>query len=56
MIEEKILRYKKGIVAAKALSRRKYADQEYYNNLARKFEKILKFYEDLKIWKEFSER
>lgn len=55
MIEEKISRYKNGIAIAKQLSKRKYADHDYYDNLISKFEKILKFYEDLKVWKEFSE-
>ena len=55
MIEEKILRYKNGIALAKELSRKKYADLNYYNDLISKFERILKFYEDLKVWKRFSE-
>ena len=55
MIEEKILRYKNGIALAKELSRNKYADPNYYDELISKFERILKFYEDLKVWKEFSE-
>ncbi|MFW9998545.1 MAG: hypothetical protein ACFE9Q_01410 [Candidatus Hodarchaeota archaeon] len=54
MIDEKINRYKSGILAAKELSKRKYADRTYYENKISKFEKILKFYEDLKVWKEFS--
>ena len=54
MIEEKILRYKDGIALAKELSKRKYADLDYYNNIISKFEKLLKFYEDLKVWREFS--
>jgi hypothetical protein len=55
VIEEKILRYKNGIALAKELSRKKYADLNYYNDLISKFERILKFYEDLKVWKRFSE-
>ena len=54
MIDEKITRYKNGIAIAKELSKRKHADHDYYDNLVSKFEKILKFYEDLKVWKEFS--
>jgi hypothetical protein len=54
VIEDKILRYKNGIAVAKERSRSKYADQDYYNNLISKFERILKFYEDLKVWREFS--
>ncbi|MFX1328373.1 MAG: hypothetical protein ACFE91_09610 [Promethearchaeota archaeon] len=55
MIEEKILRYKNEIEVAKELSKRKYADQVYYDKLITKFEKILRFYEDLKNWKELTE-
>lgn len=55
MIDEKISRYKNGIVAAKQLSKRKYANHDYYINLVSKFEKILRFYEDLKTWKDFTE-
>ncbi|NVM38592.1 MAG: hypothetical protein HWN81_23590 [Candidatus Lokiarchaeota archaeon] len=54
MIDEKITRYKNGIIAAKELSKRNFADRTYYNNLVSKFEKILRFYEDLKTWKEFT--
>ena len=54
MIEEKISRYKNGIALAKELSKRKYAVLDYYNNLISKFQRILKFYEDLRVWKEFS--
>jgi hypothetical protein len=56
VIEEKILRYKNGIALAKELSRKKYADLNYYSDLISKFERILKFYEDLKVWKRFSEK
>jgi hypothetical protein len=56
VIEEKILRYKNGIALAKELSRKKFADLNYYNDLISKFERILKFYEDLKVWKRFSEK
>jgi hypothetical protein len=54
VIEEKILRYKNGIALAKELSKNKYADHDYYNNLISKFQRILRFYEDLRVWKEFS--
>jgi hypothetical protein len=56
VIDEKIVRYKDGITIAQKLSKRKYADHDYYYKLISKFEKILKFYEDLKVWKEFSEK
>ena len=39
MIDEKINRYKNGILAAKELSKRKYADHAYYENKISKFEK-----------------
>ena len=55
MIDEKITKYKNGIITAKELSKRKYADLDYYNNIVSKFEKILRFYEDLKTWKDFTE-
>lgn len=56
MIDEKITRYKNGITLARGLSQRKYADQKYYDNLITRFEKFLKFYKDLKIWKGLSDR
>ena len=56
MIDEKIARYRNGIIAAKELSKRKHADHSYYENKISKFEKILKFYEDLKVWKDFSDK
>ena len=54
MIDEKIQRYKNGITHAKELSKRKYADLGYYYEIVSKFEKILKFYQDLKALKEYS--
>ncbi len=56
MIEEKITRYKNGIAIAKKLSKNRYADHNYYNNVISKFQNILKFYEDLKVWKDFSKK
>ncbi|UCD01563.1 MAG: hypothetical protein JSV23_00630 [Promethearchaeota archaeon] len=50
------MRYRNEISLAKKLSKNNYADHDYYNNLISKFEKILKFYEDLKIWREFTEK
>ena len=55
MIEEKIVRYKNGITTAKELSKRKYADHNYYDDLISRFERILKFYEDLKILRKVTE-
>jgi hypothetical protein len=54
VIDEKIARYRNGIVVAKELTKRKYADHDYYDKTISKFEKMLKFYEDLKVWKDFS--
>jgi hypothetical protein len=55
VIEEKIQRYKDGIAIARELSKGKYADYDYYKNLISKFQRILKFYEDLKVWRSYSE-
>jgi hypothetical protein len=55
VIEEKISRYKKSIAIAKEISKNLYADQAYYDKLISRFEKILKFYENLKIWKSLTE-
>lgn len=52
MIDEKIVRYTEGITLARELSQRSYADHPYYDDLITRFEKFLKFYKDLKIWKE----
>ncbi len=55
MIDEKINRYRNEIDLAKKLSGMKYADRDYYENLIIKFEKIIKFYEDLKVWRKITE-
>lgn len=55
VIDEKINRYKFEINLAKRLSSMKHADRDYYENLVLKFEKIINFYEDLKIWRKFGE-
>jgi hypothetical protein len=49
VIDEKIIRYKSEISLAKKLSRMAYADRNYYENMINRFEKILRFYEDLKV-------
>ena len=54
MIEDKIIRYRTELKLAKTLAKKKYADQNQYENLAFNLEKILKFYEDLKVWKDLS--
>ena len=55
MIDEKITRYKSEIGFAKKLSRMAYADRNYYEDMVNKFEKILRFYEDLKVLRKSSE-
>jgi len=54
VIEDKIIRYRTELKLAKTLAKKKYADQNQYENLAFNLEKILKFYEDLKVWKDLS--
>jgi len=56
VIDEKITRYSIGITLAKELSQRRYADHNYYDDLISRYEKFLKFYKDLKIWKALSGR
>lgn len=55
MIDEKINRYKYEINLAQKLSSMKHADRDYYDNMIIKFQKIIRFYEDLKIWRKISE-
>ncbi len=55
MIDEKIIRYKNEIGLAKKLARMAYADRDYYEDMVNKFEKILRFYEDLKVLRKGSE-
>jgi hypothetical protein len=52
LLDKKIERYKRDIAQAKEFKKRKYADQDYYNELIAKFEKLLRFYERLKENKE----
>ena len=52
MIEDKILRYKDNITLARNLAKKQYADYDYYSNMVNRLEKMLHFYEDLKVWKE----
>ena len=52
MIEEKILRYKEDMSLAKKLSKTSYTDKEYYESMVLKMEKILRFYEKLRLWNE----
>ena len=52
MIEDKILRYKDNIILARNLAKKQYADHGYYEKMVSRLEKMLSFYENLKIWKE----
>jgi hypothetical protein len=48
LLDQKIERYKRDILHAKELKKSKYADQDYYDELIAKFDKLLRFYERLK--------
>ena len=52
MLDKKIERYKRDIALAEGLKTRTYADQDYYDGLIAKFEKLLGFYERLKEYSE----
>ena len=56
VIEDKIKRYNQEILIAKELSKRKFAEIDYYDELISKFEKIIKFYNNLKVWNKLSRR
>jgi len=55
VIDEKIIRYRQEIGLAKKLLTMKFADGEYYTDLINKFQKILRFYENLKLWRKLEE-
>jgi hypothetical protein len=50
VIEDKILKYKENVVLARNLAKNQYADQDYYEKLVSRLEKMLYFYENLKVW------
>jgi len=52
VIEDKILRYKENLTLARTLAKKRYADHDYYEKMVNKLEKVLRFYEDLKVWNE----
>ncbi len=52
MIEDKINRYRNNIEIAKRLANHKYAEKEYYEDMVISLERVLKFYEKLKGWRE----
>lgn len=54
MIEEKIIKYRNDLELARRLARNRFANQEYYEHMSVKLERLLKFYENLRIWNEFS--
>ncbi|GAG08290.1 unnamed protein product [marine sediment metagenome] len=51
MIEDKILRYEENLTLALKLTNNQYADHEYYEKMVSRLEKMLIFYENLKVWK-----
>jgi len=51
VIEDKILRYEENLTLARNLAKKQYADHEYYEKMVSRFEKMLIFYENLKVWK-----
>ena len=54
MIEDKILQYKNSLALAQRLVKNQHADRDYYEDMISRLEKMLKFYENLKMWKEIS--
>jgi hypothetical protein len=56
VIEDKIVKYKENLTLARSLARNRYADHEYYEKMVRRLEKMLNFYENLKVWREISEK
>ncbi|MFW9952516.1 MAG: hypothetical protein ACFFKA_20540 [Candidatus Thorarchaeota archaeon] len=55
MIEEKIMKYRNNLEVARRLARNRFANQEYYEEMSVKLERLLKFYENLRIWNEISD-
>ena len=56
MIEDKIVEYKENLALARKLANNQYADHDYYDNMVSRLEKMLIFYENLKVWRENSEK
>ena len=56
MIEDKLVKYRENLTLALKLTNNQYADHEYYEKMVNRLEKMLIFYENLKIWKENSEK
>ena len=55
MIEDKILQYKNSLALAEKLVKNQYADRDYYEEMISRLERMLKFYKNLKMWKEISD-
>lgn len=55
MIEDKILQYKNSLALAQNLVKNQHADRDYYEEMISRLERMLRFYENLKMWKEISE-
>jgi len=56
VIEDKIVKYKENLALAKKLANNRCADHEYYEKMVSRLEKMLIFYETLKVWKKISEK
>jgi hypothetical protein len=55
VIEDKIIKFKENLSLAQKLASNQYADHEYYDKMVSRLEKMLIFYENLKVWEEESE-
>ena len=49
MLDDKIESYKKDVMIAKKLAQSELGDKEYYQMIALKLEKMLNFYQNLKL-------
>ncbi len=56
MIEDKLVKYQENLTLALQLANSQYADHEYYEKMVSRLERLLGFYENLKVWKENSEK
>jgi len=56
VIEDKILKYRNDLEAARRLAKNRFANQPYYEQMSVKLERLLKFYENLRIWNELSNK
>jgi len=56
VIEDKIAKYKENLTLAQKLASNQYADHDYYDKMVSRLEKMLIFYENLKVWKGHSEK